>query len=237
VKKNKNILIPLILLPLIFSSCKDEPVTPVEKQLDTARYNWRMDDYQALIIGAWGLDTNNISKHIWEDEYYHSKVSCKFCRNNLRANEPAPDYMVPLVKKGDAVRTTLDNLQEIPEFKKWENAAFHTAQDEDLLLASLREMVFPHIDLIGRASYTTIDVFFKFFPTSLVKRIALGTFRKVYEKNSDAAKRLLHDISFPMHLIPEKENPVPQSIVKLQRTIVTELNKELLALEAETKED
>jgi len=60
VKKLKNILIPLILLPLIFCTCKDDPVTPVEKQLDTARYNWRVDFIPGVIIGIWASDTNNI---------------------------------------------------------------------------------------------------------------------------------------------------------------------------------
>jgi len=63
VKKLKNILIPLILLSLIFSACKDNPVT-IQEDFAPPRFNWRtIDINQNMNPGfadIWALDTNNI---------------------------------------------------------------------------------------------------------------------------------------------------------------------------------
>ena len=53
----------LLLLPLcvgLLSTCKDNPVIVSNKTLDSARYNWKVDEIYADIMSAWALDTNNI---------------------------------------------------------------------------------------------------------------------------------------------------------------------------------
>ena len=53
-------LLALLVCAALLSTCKDNPVIVANKQLDSARYNWKIDEIYADIMSAWALDTNNI---------------------------------------------------------------------------------------------------------------------------------------------------------------------------------
>jgi len=122
----------------IRDSCKDDPVTPTEKQLDTARYNWRTDFIQGVIRGIWASDTNNIffldianldlikyDGRQYVRYHYSSPTTIDFagwCINGVSNSE--------VYIGGDDNRINEPTFGK-PQLKRWNGASFETINVPD----------------------------------------------------------------------------------------------------------
>jgi hypothetical protein len=60
-RKNLIVILLTIITGCIFSSCGDDTAGPSNNYiLDTAHYNWKIDDVDGDLITMWAYDTNNI---------------------------------------------------------------------------------------------------------------------------------------------------------------------------------
>jgi hypothetical protein len=137
-KNIKNILIPILLLPVLYYACKNDPVTPIEKPLDTARYNWRTDFIPGVIRGIWASDTNNIffldianldlikyDGRQYVRYHYSSPTTIDFagwCINGVSNSE--------VYIGGDDNRINEPTFGK-PQIKRWNGASFETINVPD----------------------------------------------------------------------------------------------------------
>jgi hypothetical protein len=129
-----------LLFAFLLPACKDDVVVPpAEKQLDTARYNWRMDGpLSADIKGIWALDTNNIflmdvanqdlikyDGNQYLRYHYSSFFSIDFAAWNISGVSNTEVYI-----GGDDNRINEPSFGK-PQIKKWNGASFETINIPD----------------------------------------------------------------------------------------------------------